>query len=200
MFTLSLSLWAQQIAVGQIAAVAESQPGSDSARLAEPVRPEAQPYTDSTMRAHEAGLKLDSGPQPIPPGFFHSPTGVLLRSVAFPGWGQWSNGKKKKAVAYFAVESFFITKALIWRHRAREANISFATFDQARDRRNYFYWLTGLTVFISMFDAYGDRYLLMLERTRDAEDEYWGGNKRASAFTAPAGVDDGWRLSLTYRF
>ena len=81
----------------------------------------------------------------IEPGFFNSPTGALLRSVAFPGWGQWSNGKKTKAAVCFAVETFFITKALIWRHRARESGLDFDTFDFARNRRNLYYWLTGFT-------------------------------------------------------
>lgn len=132
-----------------------------------------------------------------PQGFFASPTGALLRSVAFPGWGQWSNGKKQKAAVYFTAESYFITKALIWRHRARGSGIDFDTFDHARDRRNYFYWLTGLTVFVSMFDAYADRYLLTLERTRDAGDEYWGGRKDARY--RPARIEE-WRLALRVRF
>jgi len=123
--------------------------------------------------------------------FFASPTGTLLKSVAFPGWGQWSNGKKQKAGIYFGVEGYFITKSLIWRHRARQ-DADFATLSHARDRRNYFYWLTGLTVFISMFDAYADRYLLTLEQTRHRPDEFWGGQASSAS--------DGWRLLLGWRF
>lgn len=122
-------------------------------------------------------------------GFFASPTGALLRSVAFPGWGQWSNGKKQKAAVYFAIESYWITKALIWRERARDAD-NLADFTHARDRRNYFYWLTGITVFVSMFDAYADRYLLTLEETRDAGDDFWGDRQS----------NGGWRLALTITF
>jgi hypothetical protein len=121
--------------------------------------------------------------------FSQSPTGKLFRSVALPGWGQWSNGKKQKAAVYFGIESYFLTKALIWRHRAADRLTvwenscgesgcdakAFNNYDTARDRRNYFYWLTGVTVFISMFDAYADAYLLSLERTRDKGDDYWGG-------------------------
>jgi len=139
--------------------------------------------------------------------FFQSPTGKLMRSVAFPGWGQWSNGKKQKAAVYFAIESYFLTKALIWRHRAAERlplwenscttdggcdTQAFNDYDTARDRRNYFYWLTGVTVFISMFDAYADAYLLTLERTRDNGDDYWGGH----AALAP---NDEFRLVATLK-
>lgn len=124
--------------------------------------------------------------------FFSSPTGTLLKSVAFPGWGQWANGKKQKAAFYFGVESYWITKALIWRHRARKAD-DLSEFTHARDRRNYFYWLTGITVFVSMFDAYADRYLLTLERTRDLPDEFWGERE-----PLPCNYD--WRLSLAIKF
>lgn len=141
-------------------------------------------------------------------GFSHSPTGALLKSVAFPGWGQWSNGKKQKAAVYFGIETYFLTKALIWRHRtfdrlhawgntdpgdatARQA--AFNNFDSARNSRNYFYWLTGITVFISMFDAYADSYLLTFERTRNMGDDYWGGQ----ALFAP---NDEVCLIVSFRF
>ena len=126
--------------------------------------------------------------------FFSSPTGALLRSVAFPGWGQWSNGKKQKAGVYFGVETYFIAKSLIWRHRAREAS-DLVAYSHARDRRNYFTWLTGVTIFISMFDAYADRYLLTLERTRHQGDDFWG-LRNGDGFPA----DEPWRLVLTIRF
>jgi hypothetical protein len=128
--------------------------------------------------------------------------------VAFPGWGQWSNGKKQKAAVYFSIETYFLTKALIWRHRAvdrlsawehidrgdRSAlQAAFNSYDSARNSRNYFYWLAGITTFISMFDAYADSYLLTLERTRKMGDDYWGGQARS----AP---DDEVRLAVTWRF
>jgi hypothetical protein len=124
--------------------------------------------------------------------FFSSPTGTLLKSVAFPGWGQWSNGKKQKAAIYFGIESYWITKALIWRHRARVAD-DFAEYTHAQDRRNFFYWLTGITVFVSMFDAYADRYLLTLERTRNMPEEFWGTNPKLES-------PEEWRLTLSMRF
>ena len=70
---------------------------------------------------------------------------------------------------------------------------AFTSYDTARDRRNYFYWLTGVTVFISMFDAYADAYLLTLERTRNEGDDYWGGH----ASLAPR---DEWRLVATLKW
>jgi hypothetical protein len=143
---------------------------------------QAIPMPDTTLSGRS--LRSES--------FFSSPTGTLLKSVAFPGWGQWANGKKQKAVVYFGIESYFITKALIWRHRARTAD-SFTEFSHAQDRRNYFYWLTGITVFVSMFDAYADRYLLTLERTRDEGEDFWGTLPKQRS-------PDNWSLAITIRF
>lgn len=140
-------------------------------------------------------------------GLFHSPTGKLLRSVVLPGWGQWSNGKKWKAGIFFTVETYFFARALIWRSRTFDRQhlweascrdgscdpVLFNNYKSARNNRNYFYWLTGVTVFISMFDAYADAYLLSLERTKDKGDEFWGGH----AFLYP---DDEYRLLATLRF
>lgn len=154
--------------------------------------PTGQPFrmSDDPSTAAEVGAaaRRTLGSQ----SFFSSPTGTLLKSVAFPGWGQWANGKKQKAAVYFGIESYWITKALIWRHRARTAD-DLAEFTHARDRRNYFYWLTGITVFVSMFDAYADRYLLTLERTRNMPDEFWGERP-------PVAPSDEWRLALAIKF
>jgi hypothetical protein len=167
---------------------------------------ETTPDSAQTQRAFPKPQPdtLPRGPRSVRPpvetdptstGFFQSPTSKLFRSVLFPGWGQWSNGKKQKAAIYFAIETYFLTRALIWRDRAgdrlrvwqssidpnegcntTECQRAFNDYDSARDRRNYFYWLTGATIFVSMFDAYADAYLLSLERTRDKGDDYWGGH------------------------
>ncbi|MBD3298981.1 MAG: hypothetical protein GF341_10020 [candidate division Zixibacteria bacterium] len=140
-------------------------------------------------------------------GLFNSPTGKLLRSVVIPGWGQWSNGKKWKAGIFFTIETYFFARALIWRGRTFDRQhvweescldgecdqLLFNTYKSARNNRNYFYWLTGVTVFISMFDAYADAYLLSLERTKDKGDEFWGGH----AFLYP---EDEYRLLATLTF
>ncbi len=138
---------------------------------------------------------------------FDSPTGKLLRSVVVPGWGQWSNGKKWKAGVFFTIETYFFARALIWRSRTFDRQhvweascldgecdpLLFNNYKSARNNRNYFYWLTGVTVFISMFDAYADAYLISLERTKDKGDEFWGGH----AFLYPK---DEYRLLATLKF
>lgn len=155
-----------------------------------PSDPVGLPFKLGDTAASPAIRELQESRALKSPSFFSSPTGTLLKSVAFPGWGQWANGKKQKAAVYFTIETYFITKALIWRHRAITAE-TFSDYSHARDRRNYFYWLTGITVFVSMFDAYADRYLLTLERTRDMPEEFWGGHQ-----TSPS---DEWRLTLVVK-
>lgn len=178
------------ITLGQQAQIPHDASGVSADTINVPSEPTVTPFRlgdEQPRRASDSALAVRSLRSP---NFFSSPTGTLLKSVAFPGWGQWSNGKKQKAAFYFGLESYWITKSLIWRHRAREA-VSLSAFQHARDRRNYFYWLTGITVFISMFDAYADRYLLTLERTRNMPDDFWG------EVSEPP---DEWRLSLALKF
>jgi hypothetical protein len=186
-------------------------PSETTADTAQTQRLFPKPQADTLPR----GPRRDRPPvetNPTATSFFQSPTSKLFRSVLFPGWGQWSNGKKQKAAIYFTIETYFLTRALIWRHRAGdrlrvwESSIdpdqgcntseclqAFNNYDSARSRRNYFYWLTGATIFVSMFDAYADAYLLSLERTRNKGDEYWGGH--ASLYP-----DDEFRVLASIKF
>ncbi len=97
-----------------------------------------------------------------------SPMGALLRSVAIPGWGQYYNHKYVKSAIVFGAESFFIAKSIHWwkktedqydKVQSSESGRDFTTYINYRDRRNDYLWLTGLAVFLSMFDAYVDAHL-----------------------------------------
>lgn len=100
-----------------------------------------------------------------------SPTLTMFKSVVFPGWGQFSNGKYIKGVIILAAESYFIYKAVDngrkardWRRKWKEApeELMVAYFDkyaEYRDSRNSYIWYTALTIFLSMFDAYVDSHL-----------------------------------------
>jgi hypothetical protein len=105
-----------------------------------------------------------------------SPMGALLRSVAFPGWGQFYNKKYTKAVVVFGAETTFITLAAIeWsrmnKHKKNFQNPDypdryweFEQFKFYEDRRNTFLWITAGIVFLSMFDAYVDAHLYNFDR------------------------------------
>ncbi len=107
-----------------------------------------------------------------------SPMGALLRSVAFPGWGQFYNRKYFKGVVVFGAETTFITLAAIeWsrmnKHRRNFENPDhpdreweFELFQFYEDRRNLFLWITAGIVFLSMFDAYVDAHLYNFDREK----------------------------------
>ncbi len=107
-----------------------------------------------------------------------SPTGALLRSVVFPGWGQFYNRKYLKGVVVFGAETTFITLAVIeWsRMNTHKKNFQnpnypdryweFEQFQFYEDRRNLFLWITAGIVFLSMFDAYVDAHLYNFDREK----------------------------------
>jgi len=102
-----------------------------------------------------------------------SPSLTMLKSVAFPGWGQISNGKYLKAGLIMVVESYFIYKAVDysrlasdWRDKWKAEpdtgglkGVYFNQYADYRDTRNSFIWYTAITVFFSMIDAYVDAHL-----------------------------------------
>ena len=107
-----------------------------------------------------------------------SPMSALLRSVAFPGWGQCYNHKYMKGVVVFGTETTFITLAAIEWSRANthkknfqnpkypysERYWEFEQFKFYEDRRNLFLWITAGVVFLSMFDAYIDAHLYNFDK------------------------------------
>jgi hypothetical protein len=101
-----------------------------------------------------------------------SPTGALLRSMAFPGWGQLYNRKYIKGLAVIAGEGYCIVQAIRYWDLSEQAYDRFVQEDDAslrslyyydydfyQDRRNLFLWISGLAIFISMIDAYVDAHL-----------------------------------------
>ncbi len=107
-----------------------------------------------------------------------SPMGALLRSVVFPGWGQFYNRKYFKGVVVFGAETTFITLAAIeWsrmnKHKKNFQNPDypdryweFEQFEFYEDRRNLFLWITAGIVFLSMFDAYVDAHLYNFDKEK----------------------------------
>lgn len=87
-----------------------------------------------------------------------SPTGAMIRSALFPGWGQWYNGKKWKAALVFAVETGIVADAVYWHKKAEKT-------DSADERalyleyRNRDFWYLGLAILLSVGDAYVDAQL-----------------------------------------
>lgn len=97
------------------------------------------------------------------------PTPTLLKSMVFPGWGQFTNHKYAKAAIAFGLESWYIGNMVYhWRKsnqyldqfRADPTNLTaYYNYDFHRGSRNDYMWWLGITVFVSMFDAYVDAHL-----------------------------------------
>lgn len=129
----------------------------------------AQSTPADSLQLSGARVKADSVAQ--------SPRGAVIRSAVFPGWGQWYNGKKLKAVVVFGVEVGFISAA-IWHNQRvvywmdssltqytaefRELNESFHI-----DMRNQFVWYLAGALLVSMADAYVDAHLAGFDESTD---------------------------------
>lgn len=83
----------------------------------------------------------------------------MYHSLWLPGWGQFDNGRKKKAVLFIAAEAFFIGGYLYEQHTLN--NTGGNEFERNRiltDRNTFIlYWL-GAKLF-GMVDAYVDAQL-----------------------------------------
>jgi hypothetical protein len=102
-----------------------------------------------------------------------SPTGALLRSMVFPGWGQLCNRKYIKSLVVMAGEGYCIVQAIRHWDLANQAydrfvqtddsdsrkSLYYYDYDYYQDRRNLFLWLSGVAIFLSMIDAYVDAHL-----------------------------------------
>ena len=102
-----------------------------------------------------------------------SPFERAVRSVAFPAWGQLTNGKNKKAVALFSAQTYIYARLMIETRKGNEANrladrlegegASLGDVNVARSsaadhfsrRRNLFFW-AFVAGFYGALDAYVD--------------------------------------------
>ena len=87
-----------------------------------------------------------------------SPTGAVLRSLVFPGWGQWYNGQKLKAFLVLGIEGVLLGNIFYYQ---KEANIS-TTIDEQNfylDVKNQFIWYLVAAHLLNLIDAYVDANL-----------------------------------------
>ena len=88
-----------------------------------------------------------------------SPKGAFIRSVAFPGLGQWYNGQKIKAFLAFSVESFLVGLSIYYNRKARQSDEGSQLQELWTDRRNETYWFLLAAALLSGVDAYIDAHL-----------------------------------------
>lgn len=100
------------------------------------------------------------------------PMVALTKSLLVPGLGQLGNRRYTKALLFAGLETWFLASTVHYAKQASDAHDyyesavdlsnrldGFYLFDNKRRNRNKFAWYAGLTIFISMFDAYVDAHL-----------------------------------------
>lgn len=154
----------------------------------------AQSMPADSLQLSGARVKLDTVAQ--------SPRAAVIRSAVFPGWGQWYNGKKLKALVVFGVEVGFISAA-VWHNQRvvywmdssltgytaeyRDLNKNFHI-----DMRNQFVWYLAGTLLVSMADAYVDAHLAGFDESTDLS---------LGPYRSPGGTSErGLVLTLTKSF
>lgn len=98
-----------------------------------------------------------------------NPTTTLFKSMLVPGWGQITNKAYLKAALAIGLETWFITGAIVNsghmndaldKYHADPNNLdNFYEYQYYQGLRSDFLWALGVTVFVSMFDAYVDAHL-----------------------------------------
>jgi hypothetical protein len=98
-----------------------------------------------------------------------SPSGAMLRSLVFPGWGQFYNEKYLKSLIVFGIEAGFAASISyqndqVKRYEKKEDSDAAKFF--RNDRNRLIWWLAGI-VLVSMGDAYVDAHLFNYDISRD---------------------------------
>ncbi len=113
---------------------------------------------------------------------YQNPTKALFKSMVLPGWGQYGNKKKWKALFYVSFDIWMISKALDHKKKANDLWNTYQSFDDVptrnyyhelydaeRDRRNKYTWYAVITSFFSMFDAYVDAHLSGFPKEKESK-------------------------------
>lgn len=82
-----------------------------------------------------------------------------MRSLFFPGWGQFYNEQYLKSVIVFSGVTFFVVQAVRFNRKAADAPAGSAQRASYIDKRNLQFWFIGATTLLSMVDAYVDALL-----------------------------------------
>ncbi len=106
---------------------------------------------------------------------WQKPTVALFKSMLVPGWGQLGNRQYIKAGIVIGAEVALIGAVIHYAKKTSDAKKAFdsasntdddtliretfRTYDNFKDNRNLFSWLSGAVIFLSMFDAYVDAHL-----------------------------------------
>lgn len=87
-----------------------------------------------------------------------SPRGAMIRSIIFPGWGQWYNGKKLKSLIIFSAEAGCVAGYIIQNNRFNSSTTDIEREFYRDDRNKFIWWISGVILY-SMLDSFVDAYL-----------------------------------------
>ena len=85
-----------------------------------------------------------------------TPSGTLYRSLALAGWGQWNNGRRDKALLFFAAEAICVGGYLYQNALYTSGDYTGSEKDAIRTNRNtcLLYWMIAKV--FGVMDAYVD--------------------------------------------
>jgi len=95
-----------------------------------------------------------------------SPTSAMIRSIIFPGWGQWYNKKYFKAVFAFGAEVGLLANSIYLNQKyvASKTELDREFYINNRNLSNWY--LLGVILF-SMADAFVDAHLADFDESSD---------------------------------
>ncbi|MFZ5516404.1 MAG: DUF5683 domain-containing protein [Candidatus Zhuqueibacterota bacterium] len=87
-----------------------------------------------------------------------SPNGAMIRSLIIPGWGQWYNKKKLKAVVVFGTETGILINSIYLNQMTQKSTTTAEREYYLNNRNLSNWWLVGALLF-SVADAFVDAQL-----------------------------------------
>ncbi|MDZ7262965.1 MAG: DUF5683 domain-containing protein [candidate division KSB1 bacterium] len=93
-----------------------------------------------------------------------SPKGAMLRSLIFPGWGQWYNQKRLKAVVVFGTEIGLLANSIYLNQKCQASQTTLEREFYINNRNLSNWWLLGVVLF-SMADAFVDAHLYRFDES-----------------------------------
>lgn len=93
-----------------------------------------------------------------------SPQGAMLRSLIFPGWGQWYNRHRLKAVVVFGAEVGLLANSIYLNQKCQTSQTTLEREFYINNRNLSNWWLLGVILF-SMADAFVDAHLYRFDES-----------------------------------
>ena len=115
---------------------------------AQDIKTDSVKVVGGTQRSEQEVVKTD----------VKNPTGAMIRSLVFPGLGQWYNNKKFKALIVFCAESGLLANAIYLNQQLVKSTEDWERNFYIENRNISVWWLVGVILF-SVTDAFVDAHL-----------------------------------------